>query len=78
MDEIQKKVASSKILAVVGEIERERTEARRLPTHAMLTELKNRTGFGQDDILELLGELEAKGYIETGKTINDTYIRLKK
>lgn len=78
MDEIQKKVASSKILAVVGEIERERTEAMRLPTHAMLTELKNRTGLGQDDILELLGELETKGYIETGKTINDTYIRLKK
>ena len=78
MDEIQKKMASSRILAIVGEYEKERVEARRLPTHAMLTELKNRAGLGQDDILELLGELEARGYIETGKTINDTYIRPKK
>lgn len=78
MDEIQKKMASSRILAIVGEYEKERVEARRLPTHILLTELKNRAKFDHADILEALGDLEAKGYIETGRTINDTYIRLKK
>lgn len=78
MDEIQKKMASSRILAIVGEYEKERVEARRLPTHTLLTELRDRAKLGQADVLELLGDLEAKGYIETGRTINDTYIRLKK
>lgn len=78
MDDIQKKMASSRILSIVGEVEKKKTEARILPTHTLLTELRDREKLGHADVLELLGDLEAKGYIEIGRTINDTYIRLKK
>lgn len=78
MDDIQKRVASSKVLATVGEIEREREAAHKIPTYARVIELRDRTRLLNADLLELLEDLEGKGYIETGRTINDTFVRLKK
>lgn len=78
MDDIQKRVASSKVLAMVGEIEREREAARKIPTYARVIELRDRTRLPNAELLELLEDLEGKGYIETGRTINDTFVRLKK
>lgn len=74
MDDIQMRLASSKVLKTVGDIEREREEARRVPTHALQTELRNRTHLSDD----ALANLAEKGFIETGRTINDYWIRLKK
>ncbi len=71
-------MASSKVLAAVGEIEREREEGRKLPRHARCVELKNRVRLSDDELLEILEDLEAKGYVETGRTINDTFVCLKK
>jgi len=78
MDDIKKRVASSKVLAMVGEIEREREAAHKIPTYARVIELRDRTRLSNADLLELLEDLEGKGYIETGRTINDTFVRLKK
>lgn len=78
MDDIQKRLASSKVLKTVGDIEREREEARRVPTHALRTELRNRTHLTDDALGNVLAELTEKGFIETGRTINDYWIRIKK
>ena len=61
------RLASPKVLKTVGDIEREREEARR-----------NRTHLSDDALGDVLAELTEKGFIETGRTINDYWIRLKK
>lgn len=78
MDDIQMRLASSKVLKTVGDIEREWEEARRVPTHALRTELRNRTRLSDDALGDVLENLTEKGFIETGRTINDYWIRLKK
>lgn len=78
MDDIQNRLASSKVLKAVGDIEREREEARRVPTHALRTELRNRTHLSDEALGDVLANLTEKGFIEKGRTINDYWIRLKK
>ncbi len=78
MDDIQMRLASSKVLKTVGDIEREWEEARRVPTHALRAELRNRTHLSDDALGNVLENLTEKGFIETGRTINDYWIRLKK
>ncbi|MBQ3812867.1 MAG: hypothetical protein II841_04805 [Bacteroidales bacterium] len=78
MNDIEKRLASSKVLKTVGEIEKEREEARRLPTHALFTELRGRTGLDGEALGDAVEDLAAKGFVEWGRTINDYWVRLKK
>lgn len=73
MDEIKKSIWSSRVLNAVG----------RLSTETMLDlavrrDLLRITGLAGDELDEILRDLENRGFIQTGPTINDTYIRLKK
>ena len=75
MDDIQKKIISSRVLAAVGTIERENEAATCYPTFALMRELRDRLGIPQDILREAIQELQQHGYIKTGRTINDTYIQ---
>ena len=72
------RLASSKVLKTIGEIEDEREKARKVPNHALRIELKNRTNLPDEALGNVLAELVEKGFIETGCTINDYWIRRKK
>ena len=78
MEDIQKRVTSSKVLKAVGDIEREKEAAKRIPTHALLNELKSRTGLPGETIWAALDNLKERDFVEVGRTINDYWIRLKK
>ena len=75
MDDIQKKIISSRVLAAVGAIERKNAAADVQPTFALLRELRDSLDIPQDSLREVLQELQQHGYIKTGRTINDTYIQ---
>lgn len=77
MDEILKRITGTKVLAVVGEIGREKEEAHRFPTHVLFIELKNRTKLPEADLREVLEDLEEREIIETGRTLNDIFIALR-
>lgn len=78
MDDIGRRMASSKVLKAVGDIEAEKEAARVLPRHALLRDLEARTGMEAWVLWDALEDLEGKGFIEKGRTINSYWIRLKK
>ena len=78
MDDIQNRLASSKVLKAIGDIEAEKEAARIFPTHALRKDVRDRVRMPDDALGDVLKGLAEKGFIEMGRTINDTFIRLKK
>lgn len=77
MDEIGRKMAGSRVLAAVGEIERERKAAGNPLLYAVTVELSHRTGFPLRDVRDVVGDLKELGYVTTGETLNDIWVRLR-
>lgn len=73
MDEIKKNIYSSRVLAAVG-----RLSEQKAPEVALRCDVKRVTGLTDAELDEVLADLLERGFIETGRTINDTFIRLKK
>ena len=68
------------IREAVAQIQRKKRDARRFPDHAMLISdgLQDKIGVEctRIDFLAALGEMVELEIIETGRTVNDTYVRL--
>ena len=73
MDEIKKNIYSSRVLAAVG-----RLSGQKAPEVALRRDIIRVTGLPEAELDEILRDLEYRGFIQTGPTINDTYIRIKK
>ncbi len=73
MDEIKKNIYSSRVLAAAG-----RLSEQKAPDVALRRDIIRVTGLSESELDEILEDLESRGFIETGRTINDTYIRLTK
>lgn len=72
MDEIKKNIYSSRVLAAVG-----RLSGQKAPEVALRRDIIRVTGLPEAELDEVLADLLERGFIETGRTINDTFIRLK-
>lgn len=73
MDEIKKNIWSSRVLNVIGkQIGESALEL------TLLRDVLRATSLRVEELAEVLADLQARGFIETGRTINDTYIRLTK
>lgn len=72
MDNIKKNIYSSRVLAVIG-----RQSEGREPAAALRREVIRATGLKGDELDEILQDLLDRGFIETGRAINDTYIKIK-
>lgn len=73
MDEIKKSIYSSRVLAAVAKL-----SAERAPEVALRKGVRQEVGLTEDELDEILEDLHARGFIETGRTINDTYITITK
>lgn len=77
MDEIARKVAGSRVLGAVGEIERERRDAGNPLEYATVKGVSVRTGLTVPEVREVLEYLKGLGYVTTGRTLNDDWVKLR-
>ena len=61
------------MLAAVG-----RLSGQKAPEVALRRDIIRVTGLAEAELDEVLADLLERGFIETGRTINDTFIRIKK
>lgn len=73
MEEIKKSVYTSRVLNAVG-----RLSQQTLLELATRAEVLRVTGLKEGELDEILEDLKGRGLIETGRTINGTYIKLAK
>lgn len=71
MDPFTKSAAKPRILSAVREL-----SAQRLPEVALLIAVSRETGIMEADVAEIVRDLEEAGIVTTGRTINDTYIKI--
>lgn len=75
MNEMARRLLSSRIQARVAEIRREKQERGVYPTHALLSELRRSfRDVAAGDLDGTVNELREKGYIRTGRTLNDCWV----
>ena len=77
LNEVHAAVSGRRLLETIGDITREKKEARIVPSHALGVELRNRTGLTDEQIASVIKVLAEEGLVDTGRTINDYYIRLQ-
>ena len=73
MDEIKMSIYTSRVLNAIGR----QAEENAVGT-TLFREVQRAVGLSDAETWEVLRELEGRGFIETGRAINDTYIRIKK
>lgn len=71
MDDIRKGIYRSRVLTHIGRLSQEVG-----PEVALRKDLIRATGLSGDEMDEVLRDLKERGLVETGPTINDTYVRL--
>ena len=71
MDPFTKSATKPRILAAVREL-----SAKRWPPVALLRAVFRETGIPEADVAEIVRDLEDAGTVTTGRTINDTYIKI--
>ena len=72
MDEIKKSIYSTRVMAAVGKL-----SAQGYPEVALRKDVRQEVGLTEVELDEILEDLHARGFIETGRSINDTYIKIK-
>lgn len=72
MDDIKKSIYSSRVLAAVAKL-----SAERAPEVALRKGVRQEVGLTDGELDEILEDLLAREFIETGRSINDTYIKIK-
>lgn len=65
------------VLKEISDIEKAKEEGRRRPTYALDEEVKARFPGRGKEVMEVLRRLYKAGEIEAGKTLNNTWIRIK-
>ena len=72
MDEIKKSIYSTRVLAAVGKL-----SAQGYPEVALRKDVRQEVGLTEVELDEILEDLLAREFVETGRSINDTYIKIK-
>jgi len=71
MDDIKKSIYSSRVLAAVSKL-----SADRAPEVALRKDVIREVGLKESELDEILEDLHGRGFVETGRAINDTYIKI--
>lgn len=75
MDTIQKKLLGSRMLGRIREMAGERQARHIFPSHPLVLQLfACFPDIETSDLWDILEELKSKGFIETGRTLNDYWV----
>ena len=65
------------MLGLIKQMEEDRRQSNKFPTHIIFRDLLERSGLTREELSSEIDRLLIDGYIETGRTINHDYIKAK-